>query len=262
MNSREMSVAGSFYPAQCHEIKRYMDSFSHSLKNRVKLDFTPKAIISPHAGYIYSGFTANAAYSQINPAAIKRVIIIGPSHRIYLRGGSVALYESYRSPCKEFRIDQAYSRSLIERYDALCFDPSVHMEHSTETQVPFIERYFNDVELVEIVYGDIEFKDLIPIISAALEEEESFVVISTDLSHFYGLKEANMLDSICVKAIEELNVEKLDLGCEACGMTGIKALMHAAKKADLQSRVIDYRTSYDASSDASRVVGYMSALFG
>lgn len=262
MNSREMSVAGSFYPAQCREMKRYMDSFNHSLKNRVKLEFTPRAIISPHAGYIYSGFTANAAYSLINPAAIKRVIIIGPSHRVYLKGASVALYENYRSPCKEFRIDQAYSKSLIERHDALCFEPSAHMEHSTETQVPFVARYFNDVELVEIVYGDIEFKDLVPVISDALEEEESFVIISTDLSHFYGLKEANMLDTICVKAVEQMSIEKLDLGCEACGMTGVKALMHAAKKAGLQSRVTDYRTSYDASSDASRVVGYMSALLG
>lgn len=262
MNSREMSVAGSFYPAQCREIKRYIDSFNHALTNRLKLEFTPKAIISPHAGYIYSGFTANAAYSLVKPDKIKRVIIIGPSHRVYLRGASVALYESYRSPCKEFTIDQAYSRSLIERHAALSFDPSAHMEHSTETQVPFVARYFNDVELVEIVYGDIAFKDLVPVIADALEEEESFVIISTDLSHFYGLKEANMLDSVCVKAVEQMNLEKLDLGCEACGMTGVKALIYAAKKADLQSRVIDYRTSYDASSDASRVVGYMSALLG
>ncbi len=257
-----MSVAGSFYPAQCSEIKRHIDSFNDSLNSSVKLDFTPKAIISPHAGYIYSGFTANAAYSQINPAGIKRVIIIGPSHRVYLRGASVALYDNYRSPCKEFKIDHAYSTSLIERYEALSFDTSAHMEHSTETQVPFIARYFNDVELVEIVYGDIAFQDLVPIISDALKEEESFVVISTDLSHFYGLKEAKMLDSVCVKAVELLSIEKLDLGCEACGMTGVKALMQAANEAGLHSQVADYRTSYDASSDADRVVGYMSALLG
>ena len=99
MNERQMSVAGTFYPAQCGEINRYIDTFNEALEVKADLDFTPRAIISPHAGYVYSGFTANAAYALIDTAKIKRVLVIGPSHRVYLRGASVALYENYASPC-------------------------------------------------------------------------------------------------------------------------------------------------------------------
>lgn len=262
MKNRNMSVAGSFYPAQCSEINRYIDAFNQSLKKREILGFTPRAVISPHAGYVYSGFTANAAYTLIDPEKIKRVILIGPSHRVYLRGASVALYENYQSPCADFKMDMEYSNSLMQRYDFLSFDPSAHSEHSTETQVPFIAHYFKAVKLVEIVYGDVDYKKLIPLIEEAFSDEESFVVISTDLSHFYTLEEANAIDSLCLKAVEEMDMQRLEHGCEACGMTGVKAVIQAAKNKKMQSRLIDYRTSYDASSDASRVVGYMSVLIG
>jgi AmmeMemoRadiSam system protein B len=262
MNDRQMSVAGTFYPAQCSEINRYIDTFNEALEVKADLDFTPRAVISPHAGYVYSGFTANAAYALIDTAKIKRVLVIGPSHRVYLRGASVALYEDYASPCGELKIDQKYSKALIDRYDALTFEPSAHSEHSTETQIPFIQHYFADVSLVEIVYGDIDYRELVPVIEDALRDEETFVVISTDLSHFYSLKEANRLDSVCLKAVEEMNLDGLNAGCEACGMIGVKAVTTAAKSVGMQSKLIDYRTSYDASSDADSVVGYMSVLLG
>lgn len=261
MRNREMSVAGSFYPAQCSEIKRYIDTFSKAVKPETT-KVLARAIISPHAGYVYSGFTANAAYGLIDTHKIKRVIVIGPSHRVYLSGGSVALYENYQTPCNDLKMDLEYSQKLIEKYDVLSFDPAAHSEHSTETQVPFIGHYFNDVSLVEIVYGDLDYKNLVPIIESVMEDEENFVVISTDLSHFYTLEEANKLDNICLKAVEEMDMQGLDSGCEACGMIGVKAVLQASKNQGLKTQLVDYRTSYDASSDASRVVGYMSVLIG
>lgn len=262
MNDRHMSVAGTFYPAECGEINRYIDTFNEAVEVKKSLDFMPRAIIAPHAGYVYSGFTANAAYSLIDTAKIKRVLVIGPSHRVYLRGASVALYENYASPCGMLKIDQKYSKALVDRYEVLSFEPSAHNEHSTETQVPFIQHYFKDINLVEIVYGDIDYRELIPIIEEGLSDEETFVVISTDLSHFYSLEEANQLDLVCLKAVEEMDLNGLNSGCEACGMIGVKAVLSAAKREGMQSRLIDYRTSYDASSDASSVVGYMSVLLG
>jgi MEMO1 family protein len=262
MNDRQMSVAGTFYPAECSEINRYIDTFNEALELKPGLDFTPRAIIAPHAGYVYSGFTANAAYALIDTAKIKRVLVIGPSHRVYLRGASVALYENYVSPCRALKIDQEYSKALIDRYDALSFEPSAHSEHSTETQVPFVQHYFGDVSLVEIVYGEIDYRELVPVIEDALMDEETFVVISTDLSHFYTLEEVNRLDSLCLKAVEKMDLNGLNTGCEACGMIGVKAVISAAKREGMQSRLIDYRTSYDASSDADSVVGYMSVLLG
>jgi len=261
MKNRMMSVAGTFYPAQCSGINRYIDTFNKA----VKLE-TPKvlarAIISPHAGYVYSGFTANTAYGMIDTHKIKRVIVIGPSHRVYINGASVALYENYQTPCADLVMDMEYSKKLIEKYEVLSFDPAAHAEHSTETQVPFIGHYFSNVSLVEIVYGDLDYKSLVPIIENALMDEENFVVISTDLSHFYTLEEANKLDNRCLKAVERMDIQGLDTGCEACGMIGVKAVLQASKNQGLKAHLVDYRTSYDASSDASSVVGYMSALIG
>ncbi len=259
MSSRNMSVAGAFYPFECSEIKRYIDTFNEAIKAPVH-KVAAKAVISPHAGYIYSGFTANAAYRLIDTQRIKRVIIIGPSHRVYIPGASVALYDSYRSPCGELMMDRQYAEDLMNRHEGLNFDPSAHAEHSTEVQVPFIEHYFGEVSLVEIVYGDIDHTSLALVIEHVLSDEENFVVISTDLSHFYTLEDANKLDSICLRAVEQMDLPKLNSGCEACGMIGVKAMLYSAKRRGLQSQLVDYRTSYDASSDATRVVGYMSAL--
>ena len=259
MNSRNTSVAGTFYPAQSSEINRYIETFNKAIEGeRTKLK--AKAIISPHAGYVYSGFSANAAYSMIDISNIKRVIVIGPSHRVYLKGASVAMYDRYQSPCADLKIDQNYSQELLDQYEELHFNPAAHSEHSTETQIPFIEHYFGQVSVVEIVYGEIDYSSLVPIIEKALDEDETFVVISTDLSHFYTLEEAKKLDSICLNAVENMDMNALDSGCEACGMIGVKAVIEASKQHGLKTKLIDYRTSYDTSSDASSVVGYMSAL--
>lgn len=261
MSSRNTSVAGTFYPAKSSEINKYIDTFNQAIEGE-RTKVKAKAIISPHAGYVYSGFSANAAYSLIDVSKIKRVIVIGPSHKVYLKGASVGLYDTYESPCSNLKIDKKYSEDLISQNEELHFIAAAHSEHSTETQIPFIEHYFGQVSVVEIVYGDIDYRSLVPIIDKALNEEESFVVISTDLSHFYTLEEANKLDSICLNAVEHMDINALNTGCQACGMIGVKAVIQASKEHGLKTKLIDYRTSYDASSDASSVVGYMSALIG
>jgi len=255
---RKMSVAGTFYPAECEEIKRYIKVFNSDKKTEDLLK--AKAMISPHAGYVYSGFTANMTYSHLDTRGFKRVVLIGPSHRVYLKGASVALYESYASPCADVKIDLLYANSLIRDFNFISFEPSAHQEHSTETQVPFIEHYFENIELVEIVYGDMGFEALVPLIERILDEEETFLVISTDLSHFHDLSKANKIDKACLEGVENLDIDLKESPCEACGLLGVKALIQASRKKGLSSRVMDYRTSYDASSDRSRVVGYMSAL--
>ena len=254
---RKMSVAGQFYPKECSEIKRYIEVFSQELTHDKQ---RYRAIVSPHAGYVYSGFTANKAYARVDFSQIKRVIILGPSHRVYLKGASVALTDRYESPCATMKIDEKYSLELKAKYDFLHFQDSAHSEHSTETQVPFIEHYASEVSLVEIVYGELSYKSLVPLLKEILNDKDSFLVISTDLSHFHSLDEANSLDNICLKAVKEMNVSDLEKGCEACGITGVKALLEASTDLGLKSEVIDYRTSADASGDTSRVVGYMSAL--
>jgi len=256
MSSRTMSVAGTFYPDSCSEIERYISKFNSIKIDTPKPKFQPKAIISPHAGYIYSGFTANQVYKIVAKEKFKRVVVIGPSHHFYLKGASVALYDNYATPCGNLEIDLEYSKKLIEEYKLLIHIDNMHHEHSTEVQMPFIKHYLPDSKVVEIVYGDIDYKELVPIIKKILDEADTLLVISTDLSHFHNLAEANRIDNLCIKGVENLDISILNSGCEACGLIGVKAIVSVAK----ESQIIDYRTSYDASGDSQRVVGYLSAV--
>lgn len=263
MSSRELAVSGAFYPQTCQEIKKYMTHFNTILKqNNINLGFkNTRAIIAPHAGYIYSGFSANLAYKSIDDCEnIKRVVVIGPSHRVYVEGVSVAKFDNYPSPCGDLSIDIEFSKKLLEDYPFASFNPQAHNEHSTETQIPFIKEYLPNTKVVEIVYGKIEYELLSRMISEILEDSSTFLVISTDLSHFHNLQKAKELDNICLNAIIKKELALFDSGCEACGLIGVKALMQVAKKINLSVNFLDYRTSFDATKDDKSVVGYTSFI--
>ncbi len=263
MNKRKSAVAGMFYPESCAEIKHYIEHFSQAMP-KLDWDVLPKALIVPHAGYIYSGYTANLAYryAALKRPDIKRVVVIGPSHRVYVAGASVALYEGYHTPCGELEIDLGYSHALQKQFAFLGFHPNAHEEHSTEVQMPFVRHYFKHAKVVEIVYGDLTHAELSCLTDTVLHEEDTLLVISTDLSHFYTQEEANTLDQTCIDAISKLSLQGLSSGCEACGLTGIKALVQSAQTLGLKPHFLDYRTSFERSKDASRVVGYASFVLG
>ena len=160
-------------------------------------------------------------------------------------------------------IDLNYASYLKKQYDFLDFIPSVHNEHSTETQMPFIKAKFPKAKIVEIVYGDIAHEKLSLIIDEVFAKyPHIFVVISTDLSHFYDINKAKELDNICLKAIDTLDISTWNTGCEACGRVGVKALIKSANNYKLNSKLVDYRTSADITNDNSKVVGYVSAILG
>ncbi len=260
MNIRKSVVSGSFYPDKKEELLKYINQFN-SFKTNNETFEDIKAIIVPHAGYIYSGFTANLAYKLASNKKIKRVIVIGPSHRVYLKGASVALYDEYETPLGNLKMDKEFSQNLIDKYDFLDFNVECEFEHSTETQAPFIKHYFENVQLVEIVYGEINYEDLSKVIDEVLVDSDNFVVISTDLSHFYTLEEAQKLDNICLEAIDKKDLKMFDY-CEACGKVGVKAIIDWTIKNDFDTKVLNYCTSADVTKDKSRVVGYTTALIG
>lgn len=263
-SSRDIHFAGSFYSNNCDEIKKQFAHFDLMLANsdfKAPQNITPKAIIVPHAGYIYSGFTANVAYSLLKGQKIKRVLLIGPSHKVAFDGGSVAMFDRYDTVCGTIKIDQTYGKHLLQRFSFLGFYPQAHEEHSTETQSLFIKKVFPQASIVEIVYGRVDYQNIAQVIEDAFNDEETFVVISTDLSHFYNQSKANKLDSICLEAIAKLDLDIWGMGCEACGRIGVKALLSVAKKKNLTSKLLDYRTSFDVTKDDQRVVGYTSAVF-
>lgn len=263
MSERKMAVSGSFYPNDEKELKRYIEHFnkSFSLKDK-NLVIKPRAIISPHAGYIYSGFTANLAYNLSSNQDFKRVIVLGPSHKVFIQGASIALYDEYSTPLGNIKIDLEYSNKLKEKYEFLNFFETAHKEHSTETQAPFIKNYFDGLEMVEIVYGRVDFELLSKLINELLLDKNNFIVISTDLSHFYTLEEANKIDGVCLQAIMNRDLEMFDKGCEACGMIGVKAIIKASLQNNFITKVLHYCTSFDATKDDKRVVGYTSVLIG
>lgn len=259
MSTRNAFVAGMFYPDSCEEINHYLAHFNATIKEPLP-DVTPRALIVPHAGYIYSGYTANLAYICASKHAYERIVVIGPSHRVFIEGASIALYETYETPCGSLSIDLDFSWLLRETFSFLSHSPEAHAEHSTETQMPFIQHYFPNTNVVEIVYGNVDTKTLSSLVEMLLETPKTLVVISTDLSHFYTQEEALSLDTLCINAIKSLSLESFGTS-EACGMTGVQAMVMCAKKHALKAHLLDYRTSFERSRDASRVVGYTSFLF-
>ena len=262
---RKAAVRGVFYPKSCQEITSVIGMFNDAF-NTIDIDLrvlhiTPQAVIVPHAGYIYSGFTANFAYRFLKQYSCKRIIVIGPSHRHYFKGISGSFYDYYETPCRTLKIDHAYLDALKTVFD-IGFEPKAHQkEHSTEVQMPFVEHYFPSQKIIELIYGDISAGELAKILIALLDNPDNAIAISSDLSHYYPLDKAKKLDLSCMKAVESLDKHYLDEGCEACGYRGIEAMILAAKYRKLSSTLLDYKTSASASGDENSVVGYLSAMF-
>jgi len=255
---------GSFYPQQCSEVEQMIARFNEKSDKAAEvkqlLGLAPRAIIAPHAGYIYSGFTANIAHRLLGNSTPRRVTVIGPSHHLYFEGISGSMMAEYETPCGDIPVDSDYLRHLAESHEIL-FVPEVHrQEHSTETQMPFIRHYCPEAKVIELIYGGrYDFHLLAALIETLLADPDNTVVISSDLSHFYTQEEAERRDRICLSGVAQQDISILERGCEACGMIGIKALVEVARKEQRRIELLDYRTSADISGDRERVVGYMSA---
>ncbi|WP_304545804.1 AmmeMemoRadiSam system protein B [Sulfurimonas microaerophilic] len=259
--NREMSVNGSFYPANADEIQKYFEYFTKMYDDKHSLpNIKTRTVIVPHAGYVFSGYTANIAHRMLEHSGIKRFVVIGPSHRVAFHGVSMCPYEKYDTPFGSIESDQEIVNILQEKLQ-LSFFPQAHHEHSTEVQFPFLKYYIPDVKVVELVYSSAYSDTISEIIDLLLKQDDIGVIISTDLSHFYTLAEANTLDQVCVEAIENLDITKLHQGCEACGMIGVEGMIKSAKKSGMAGHILDYRTSAEMSHDEQSVVGYVSAYF-
>ncbi|WP_024790173.1 AmmeMemoRadiSam system protein B [Lebetimonas sp. JH292] len=259
------AVVKEWYGGTCEGVEGYINHFNKiidenmdKIKAKEIFSLKPKAIIVPHAGWVYSGFSANFAYRIASNTKPKRILVIGPSHKFPIEGISVTLEESYETPCGILPIDKNFSIELMEKFDVANLE-YVHVEHSTEVQMPFIYHYFGEIPVVELIYGNYSPNKLKEIIKFAIDEN-SLIVISSDLSHYYDIKTANALDSHCLQAVNDLDLLELEK-CEACGKIGIAAIIEAAREEKLTPFIVDYRTSADVSGDESQVVGYMSALF-
>lgn len=259
--NRKMSVSGAFYPSNPIEIKKYFEHFGLLYDKESELpNIKSRVIIVPHAGYIYSGYSANIAYRVLQNSGVKKFVIIGPSHRVAFEGSSLCSFNFYETPFGVLSAFSSMFKDLSEKFGLLCI-AKAHAEHSTEVQFPFLKYHIPDAQIIELIYSREKAQNLSQIIDFILEQDDCGVIISSDLSHFYDLNSAQKLDNICLEAVEGLNKKRLHEGCEACGLLGIEAVILSAKKRGLHPLLLDYRTSADASGDTQRVVGYMSACF-
>jgi AmmeMemoRadiSam system protein B len=254
MNDRHPAVAGTFYPANPKLLHQMLDQYLDDTEMGHKV---PKAIIVPHAGYVYSGPIAATAYARLRQAKdqVTRVVIIGPSHRVSFRGLAVSGAETFSTPLGHIPVDEE-AVQLVAQFPFVQYLDQAHtFEHSLEVQLPFLQETLNDFKIVPIVAGDASPEQVAQVIEALWGGDETLIVISSDLSHYHDYATAKKLDQLTSKRIERLQYELLT-GEAACGTVPVSGLLKVARDKSLSVKAIDLRNSGDTAGDKSRVVGY------
>jgi AmmeMemoRadiSam system protein B len=223
---------------------------------------TPKAVIVPHAGYIYSGPVAASAYAQLAPLRdrIRRVILLGPCHRVPLRGLAATRADYFETPLGSVEIDREAIDRIISLPQVQMFDSTHAQEHSLEVQLPFLQEVLADFTLVPLVVGDADAEEVDEVLEMLWGGDETLFVISSDLSHYHDYRSARELDSRTCHAIEQLDGNSIQYG-DACGRNPVIGLLLAARKHHLKAITLDLRNSGDTAGDRSRVVGYGAWAF-
>ncbi|MBM3908213.1 MAG: AmmeMemoRadiSam system protein B [Gemmatimonadetes bacterium] len=257
--TRPPAVAGTFYPDAAAVLEREVGEMLAHPKGPA-LAGAPKALIVPHAGYIYSGPIAASAYARLAPlrGRVRRVVLLGPAHFVAVRGLALPKAEAFETPLGVIPLDTA----MMARLDALppvSRSVAAHApEHSLEVQLPFLQRVLGDFLLVPLVVGDTDADEVAAVLEAAWGGDETLIVISSDLSHYLTDERARVADRRTVDDILSLR----EVGHrQACGATPVNGLLVAARRRGLQPVALDVRNSSQTAGDPDRVVGYASFAF-
>ncbi|MCK5385741.1 MAG: AmmeMemoRadiSam system protein B [Gammaproteobacteria bacterium] len=257
---RQPAVAGMFYPADKQSLKADIHQYLEQVTNEQKI--IPKAIVVPHAGYIYSGPIAASVYKQIIPLKdiINRVILLGPSHRVAFTGLAVPESDVFNTPLGNIPIDQKSIQLLSGLPQVIVSDQAHRQEHSLEVQLPFLQEILGEFSLIPLVVGDADRFEVAEVINRLWGDEHTLIVISTDLSHFHEYNEAKQLDRATSDAIVNLKPDLIGYD-DACGRNGLKGMMTVAEEKNLSVDILDLRNSGDTAGDKNRVVGYGAYVF-
>lgn len=266
---RKPAVAGAFYPADKDVLAKEVDDF---LANAKKDDIKGKiiALIAPHAGYEYSGQIAAHSFKQLEGTNFKKIIIISPSHYVGFDGMSVYNKGAFETPLGLVGVDQELANKIIQKNKRFVFYPEAHQkEHAIEVEIPFLQRIYKDKDfkIVPIAVGNPESKD-ITILSDALYDamnEDTLLIISVDLSHYYPYDTAVKLDTNSTSAIERLDAQKMleDINShnsEIDAPIAVLGMIMLANRYNAKAKIIKYANSGDVTGDKSRVVGYSSIV--
>ncbi|MGA9365237.1 MAG: AmmeMemoRadiSam system protein B [Bacteroidota bacterium] len=265
---REPAVAGMFYPEDRLTLDREVDALIKRAEVK-KIKGELRGLISPHAGYVYSGYTAASGYRLLEGKSVQTVVIIAPSHREYFRGISVFSGSAYSTPLGILEVDDELRSELVRDGGVIEASLSGHREeHAIEVQLPFLQKVLADFKILPIVMGD-QRRDFCVALGKRLGEilkgRKALLVASSDLSHYYPYDIACKLDQVIINDVQEFGEERLleDLDsqrAEACGGGPIVAMLIAARELGADKvEVLHYCNSGDVTGDKDGVVGYLSA---
>lgn len=256
---RPAAVAGAFYPGDGPVLSRDLEALLGNIP-AVK-EPLPKAVIVPHAGYIYSGPIAASAYQRLAPgrSTIRRVVLLGPAHRVPVRGLALPDADYFATPLGMVSIDRAACDAIRDLPQVLISAAAHAMEHSLEVQLPFLQKVLDEFSLVPLVVGDASAEAVAEVIERLWGGPETLIVISSDLSHYLPYAVAQRVDEQTTGMI--LNLKTGINHEQACGGTPVNGLLVAAQRHGLSPELLDLRNSGDTAGDHEHVVGYAAFAF-
>ena len=259
MSERLPAVAGMFYPGDPAVLgAEVRDLLDHSASQP---DGRPKALIAPHAGYPYSGPIAASAYKQLQPYrdSITRVVLLGPSHRVYLDGMAFPSVARFVTPLGSIALDQDGIERALALPQTRVLDAAHDQEHALEVQLPFLQTVLGEFSIVPVLVGEARPQAVAQVLDMLWGGPETLIVISSDLSHYLDYDAARAMDSRTCRRIEHLDA---DIGHEdACGATPLRGMLLAAKHRGMDVSTLDLRNSGDTEGDRDFVVGYGAWMF-
>lgn len=253
-DTRRPAVAGMFYPADAEGLQDMVQGLLGPLEAGGE---APKAVIAPHAGFIYSGPVAARAYRVLARArsVIRRIVLLGPSHRVAFDGLALSSARYFATPLGNVPVDQGAYGAIKALPQVHVLDAAHEMEHSLEVHLPFLQLALDDFHLVPIVVGEAAPGAVSEVLDRLWNGPQTRFVVSSDLSHYHDYQTARRLDEVTSQAIESLRFE--DIGYDqACGRNPINGLLKLARAHGLKARILDQRNSGDTAGPRDRVVGY------
>ena len=253
---RPAAVAGMFYPGDAGQLSAEIDEMLGGVDSLAPRLGFPKALIVPHAGYIYSGPVAAHAYDTLAPARgiVRRVVLLGPVHRVAVRGLAAPTAESFATPLGRIPIDTGSLAALRDLPQVVASDSAHALEHSLEVQLPFLQKQLGEFSLAPLAVGDAGVEEVSAVIERLWGGPETLIVISTDLSHYHSYDAARAIDQSTTARIAaratDLNHE------EACGATPLNGFLAVAKKRGIPVKLLAACNSGDTAGGKGRVVGY------
>lgn len=258
--TRAAAVSGMFYPADAGELARSVRRYLAAAT--AEEGPAPKAVIAPHAGYVYSGPVAATVYARVAEARerIRRVVLIGPCHRVAIDGFAAVGWQAFETPLGAVPVDRAAMEQALALPTVQIFDAAHRQEHCLEVQLPFLQSVLEDFAIVPLLAGEATAEETAELLELLWDGPETLIVISSDLSHYHDYDTAGRLDGATTEAIERLDPDAIGYD-DACGRVPITGLLLAARHHGLTARTLDLRNSGDTAGGRGEVVGYGAYAF-